>query len=244
VTLRRVGVAAVGLLLAACAELQGLDLSALEGLVRTQGPSESTVAAGLSEALEVGSERASAELSEPGGFSENPLLRLSLPEELDPLARSMRSVGLGSQVDRLEGAMNLAAERAAGEAVPVFVDAIRAMTVQDAFAILNGADDAATVYLREHTGPRLRTRFEPVVADSMEKVGLYQIYGDLAARYETLPFVKPVAPDLDTYVTDRALDGLYGALAEEEARIREDPAARSTDLLRKVFASRGAAEGE
>jgi hypothetical protein len=241
VSRRFVSVSPALLLLVACAGLEGLDLSALEQILTGGTLDESTVAAGLAEALEVGSERACSELARPGGFSGNPLLRLSLPAELDPLTRSLRSVGLGSQIDRLEDAMNLAAERAAGEAVPVFVDAIRALTIRDAFEILDGPDDAATVYLREQTGAPLRARFEPVVTGAMEAVGLYRIYAELVVRYEALPFAKPAAPDLDAYVTDRALDGLFETLAAEEARIRADPAARTTALLRRVFGAGRAA---
>ena len=133
--------------------------------------------------------------------------------------------------------MNLAAERAAAEAVPVFASAITSMTIADAFQILNGPDDAATSYFKERTSAELRTRFEPVAARAMEEVGLYGIYRELLARYERIPLMKPPIVDLEQYVSDRTLDALFAEVAKEEARIRQDPAARSTALLRRVFGS-------
>ncbi len=230
-------VAAVVLSLA-CAELQGLDV----GRVLAIGAplDEATVARGLREALEVGTERTARTLSEPGGFGADPVLRLRLPGELDTLANTLRRVGFSSQVDELEEAMNRAAERAAAESVPVFASAIAEMTIADAFEILNGPDDAATVYFRERTESALAARFEPVVSDAMRRVGLYEAYRTLVARYEAIPLTKPPALDLEDYVTDRTLAGLFGELALEEARIRRDPAARSTVLLRRVFGAAGA----
>jgi len=210
-------------------------LADLGGLFGSGPLNESTVASGLKEALRVGTQRASGTLSKPGGFSNNTLLRLTMPEELDTLAKSLRAVGLGSQVDKLEAKMNAAAEEAAAEAVPVFASAIRSMTVRDAFDILEGEKDAATQYFRAKTSDRLRERFAPVVNKSMTQVGLYHVYQDVVKRYEALPFAKPVAPDLEAYVTEKSLDGLFKTLAEEEAKIRADPAARTTELLRRVF---------
>jgi hypothetical protein len=228
--------AAVGLLAlssAGCAELQSFDLGAL---LPTDGPaSESTVADGLREALTIGTERASSELSVPGGFSSDPRIRIGLPKQFDGVASSLRQFGLAGPLDSLVATMNTAAERAAGEAVPVFADAIRAMTLADAFAILAGPDDAATQYFREYTAVPLRQRFEPVVDASIRSVGLYDRYRDFVSSYEALPIQKPKAPDLADYVTTRTLDGLFTVLADEERAIREDPAARTTALLRKVF---------
>ena len=219
----------------ACAGFQAGDLF---DHLNTEAPlSEATVADGLKEALRVGTQRAASALSQPGGFSDNPLLRLAIPKELDRLADALRTVGLGGQVDALEATMNRAAERAAGEAVPVFASAIASMTVQDAFGILNGPENAATEYFRVQTSDALRARFSPVVSDAMREVGLYRAYRDVVTKYEALPFSKPVAPDLETYVADHALLSLFQTLSEEEGRIREDPAARTTHLLRRVFGS-------
>jgi hypothetical protein len=133
--------------------------------------------------------------------------------------------------------MNRAAERASAEATDIFWKAIAQMTLQDAFGILNGGDTAATGYFRSRTSDALRARFRPLVDERMQQVGVYRIYEPLASRYAALPFVTKPALDLDAYVTDRALDGLFGMLEREERRIREDPAARSSELLRRVFAA-------
>jgi len=222
-----------------CADLERFGL---DGIFPMAGPlTEDTVADGLKQALTVGTERAATSLSVEGGFAANPQIRLGLPGSLDDVATTLRRFGLGGQLDAFVDTMNLAAERAAGEAVPVFADAIRAMTLADAFAILNGPDDAATDYFRQHTSGALRARFSPVVDRSMESVGLYAQYRDLMARYDALPFVKPQVPDLVGYVTDRTLDGLFDVLAREEKAIREDPAARTTALLRRVFGASSSA---
>ena len=216
-----------------CAELQGIDLG---GILATSGPlDQTTVANGLKEALEVGTRRTTSSLSAPGGFSADPRLRLRIPGRLGPFAEAMRRIGFGSQVDALEDSMNRAAEAAAARAVPVFANAIRQMTIADAFAILNGPEDAATTYFKERTSAELRRRFQPVVESAMREVGVYAVYRDLKARYERIPFAKPAAVDLEAYITQETLDALFSKLAEEEARIRKDPAARSTALLRRVF---------
>lgn len=231
-TARLAWLAALGM---GCAELNAA-LPVLDTLLSGGALDEQTVAAGLREALQIGTDRATTTLSRDGGFSDDPVLRLSLPAELDGLSRTLRALGLGGQLDSLELAMNRGAERAAGEALPVFVDAIRGMTLADAFAILNGAPDAATQYFRERTSAELANRFSPVVGSALRQVGAYAIYDGLAERYDAIPFTKPPAPNLERYVTDKTLTGLFGALAEEERRIREDPAARTTALLQRVFA--------
>lgn len=221
------------LLQSGCAELGGLQIP-IPGF--PGGPlDEQTVVSGLRQALEVGTQRASDELSQPGGFSTDPLLRLSLPREFDDVARALRTIGLGQPVDDLEVAMNRAAEAAVAEAVPVFATAIRSMTIADAFAILNGEADAATRYFRGRTEDALRARFEPIAESGMRSVGLYRTYEEVVRAYERIPFVTMPAPDLEAHVSNAALDGLFAELAKEEARIRNDPAARSTALLRRVF---------
>jgi len=223
-----------------CAGLEGMDL---EGLLLGTGPlDEGTVATGLKQALQVGADRTTSTLSEPGGFASDPELRLRLPGELGPLAQALRTIGLGGQVDALEASMNEAAEQAAAQAAPVFTSAIASMSIADAFAILNGPDDAATRYFQDRTSDTLRARFEPVVSASIAQVGLYGLYTELVARYEAIPFAtKRPSLDLEAYVTNRTLEGLFSRLATEEARIREDPGARTTALLRRVF---GAREGD
>lgn len=216
----------------------GMTLQDLTGVFTGSGAlDEETVAAGLREALTIGTERATGELASPGGFGADDALRLRLPEKLDPLVDTARNVGLGSWVDSLEDRMNSAAEAAAAEALPVFADAIRDMTIADAFEILGGAEDAATTYFREKTEAPLEARFTPVVTEAMREVGLYEQYQKLLTRYEMLPFSKPMPPSLESFVTEQTLDGLFSVLAAEEARIREDPVARTTALLQQVFGS-------
>lgn len=216
-----------------CATLKDMDL---EKIMQSGALDENTVVAGLKEALRVGSTNATDQLSAENGFLGNDLLRIPLPGQLDPVASTMRSIGLGSYADELEVAMNRAAEEASGEVVDVFWGAIASMTIADAFGILEGGDNAATDYFRSRTEAQLRARFEPIVADKTESVGLGRLYGDLRSRYEQIPLVKkPKLTDLDAYVTDEALDGLFQVLAQEEQAIRQDPAARTNELLRKVF---------
>lgn len=217
----------------ACAQMGEMNLGSI--LQAGLPLDESEVGTGLRDALRVGSERAATSLSNPGGFSNNPLLRLALPDQLQKLAGALRKIGLGGEVDRLETAMNLAAEKAAGEAVPVFANAISSMTISDAFQILKGPDDAATAYFREKTATELRSRFEPVVAGAMQQVGVNDLYRGVVSKYEALPFTKPQMPSLEGYVIDATLAGLFSTLAREEAEIRNNPAARSTAVLRRVF---------
>lgn len=215
----------------------GLSLGPLDSLLGAGGLDEATVAAGLRDALETGTRRATARLSKPGAFSDDARFRIELPQELAPMREALGLVGMGARLDDLETSMNRAAERAAGEAVDVFALAIASMTIQDAFDILKGPDDAATRYFERVTSSRLRSRFEPVIADTMKQVGVYAKYATLKARYDAIPLSKPAAPDLESYLTDRTLAALFSALADEEAAIREDPAARTSALLRKVFGS-------
>jgi hypothetical protein len=200
---------------------------------------ESTVAAGLREALRVGTQRTVDTTSRSGGFLLNELIRIEPPEQLGPMLRGLRTVGFGRQVDELETAMNRAAERAAGEATDVFIAAITRMTIADALGILRGGDTAATDYFRVQTSDALVARFSPIVEQKMQEVGLYRIYRDLQSAYAALPLASKPSIDLRAHVTDRAVAGLFTVLGQEETRIRQDPAARSTELLRKVFASGG-----
>jgi len=229
------------ILTAGCAELQKNGLTtddlfrSMQQVSTRTKPDEQTVAAGLKEALRVGAERTVTATSKTDGFLANQLIHIALPEQYNQMARTLKKVGLGNQVDALETGMNRAAERAAGEAKAVFWDAITQMTLVDAYNILNGGESAATGYFRAHTADRLRSRFHPIVAAKMQEVGLYQLSNQAISSYNALPFVTKPAVDLESYVTEKALDGLFKTLALEEKRIRQDPAARSTELLRRVF---------
>ncbi|MCP4572892.1 MAG: DUF4197 domain-containing protein [bacterium] len=227
--------ALLALMILGCASMQNVDLGAILG-GRTGQLDEPTVLAGLKEALRVGSENTVASTSTVDGFLGNALIRIAMPDQLDGAASTLRKAGLGGYVDELETAMNRAAEQAAGEARGIFWSAITAMTIEDAFAILRGHETAATDYFRSRTESDLRARFAPIVAEKTESVGLGRLYGQLTDTYGKLPLTsKPALVDLDAYVTDEALDGLFTVLAREEQAIRQDPAARTTELLRRVF---------
>ncbi len=194
------------------------------------------MAAGLKQALQVGTENSVFATNRDGGFSDNPLIKIAVPEKFHDAATTIRKIGLGSYVDKFELQMNRAAESAAGEAKAVFFDAISRMSWQDAWGILQGGDNAATNYFKTHTTTALTNRFKPIVQSNMQKVGFYQDYNRLLETYNALPFTKKQDLSIETYITEQALDGLFTLVAQEEAKIRRDPIARTTELLRKVFA--------
>jgi hypothetical protein len=197
---------------------------------------EPTVIAGIREALRVGTQNTVLSTSRLDGYLGNQLIRIVIPAQMESVASALRQVGLGSQVDELEVGMNRAAELAAAEARDIFWSAIASMTVSDAFGILNGGNTAATDYFHDRTHAALRTRFHPIIQQKIEEIGLSRIYSRIADTYNSLPLAgKSRLVDLDEYVTDRALAGLFTVLAAEEQKIRQDPLARTTDLLRRVF---------
>jgi len=199
---------------------------------------ESVVIDGIREALRVGTQNTVLSTSRLDGYLGNELIRIVLPEQLESMASTMRTAGLGSYVDELEVGMNRAAELAAAEARDIFWKAIREMTVADAFGILNGDDNAATEYFRRQTLDELTGRFHPIIEQKIEEIGLSRLYSQVADTYNNLPFTgTPALVDLDEYVTDQALAGLFTVLAQEEQKIRQDPAARTTELLKRVFGS-------
>lgn len=196
---------------------------------------EARIAAGLREALQIGSERATEQVGRVDGYLANELIKIHLPESMQSAAGRLRQIGMGRQVDQLEVAMNRAAETAASEAVALFREAITGMRPADVMAVFRGGDDAATRYLRSQSEPRLRQRYQPIIRHHLDQVQGLSTYRDIAERWNRLPMVDPLEVDLEAHVTERALDGLFKILAEEERRIRTDPVARTTELLREVF---------
>lgn len=194
-----------------------------------------TVGDGLKEALRVASERAVVSSSKTDGFLGNELIRIGMPSQIAPMTKALQLVGYGSQLEAFEVGMNRAAEQASGEAKEVFIDAIGQMTLNDAQGILNGGDTAASEYFRRQTSDTLRVRFRPIVARKMEGIGLYQQYNQLTSTYSALPLASKPSLAIDDYVTEKGLDGLFILLGQEEKAIRQNPAARSSELLRKVF---------
>jgi hypothetical protein len=232
--LRHVGVVAA-LAAMACAGSEGL--SSIGQVLSGYSSSDSDLVAGLKQALEVGTTEAVARTSAVDGFLENDRIRIPLPDSLQTMASGLRTVGLGRQVDELEVSMNRAAERGASEATDVFLQGIQQMSFADAQAIFDGGDTAATEYFERTTRETLRSRFQPIVDEKMDEVGVVRTYDGLVERYAALPFTQKPTLDLRGYVTEGALDGLFTVLGEEERKIRTDPAARTTALLRQVFGS-------
>ena len=213
----------------------------LKGAQETMGSkaslSNDEIIQGLKEALQVGTEKAVALVSKPDGYYQNPDIKIPLPESVQKAEKILRATGYGEKVDDFELSMNRAAERAAPEAQSIFGDAIKQMTFDDAQKILNGRDNEATLYFEDKTSDRLQDAFKPIVKDAMGEVGVTRSFQELNTKAESMPFGKSLSFDLDQYVTDGALKGLFKMLAEEERQIRTQPAARVTDLLKKVFAS-------
>ncbi len=194
-----------------------------------------TAAAGLREALEHGTARAVGTLGRVDGFWSHPTLRIPMPEKLEKMEKVLRRLGQDKLADDFVRSLNRAAEAATPAARDIFVGAIRNMSIQDALAILKGPPDAATQYFRQHTGAPLTAAFLPIVARSTEAVGATAHYKKLVKKAAPLGLFDARELDLDDYVTRKTLDGVFALVAQEEKRIREDPVARTTDLLRKVF---------
>ena len=196
-----------------------------------------TADAGLKEALRMGVNRAVSELGRIDGYLENPDVRIPVPDKLEQLDKMLRTVGLDSVNDKFETSMNRAAEAAAPLAKEVFVETIKQMSITDVIEIVRGEGHEATDYLRKHAGEELAARFAPIVSEQLDAVGATRSFNELMDSTANLPFVSKPVFDLEDYVTEKALDGMYFMIAKEEERIREDPLARTTDLLKTVFGS-------
>ncbi|MFY0652376.1 MAG: DUF4197 domain-containing protein [Cyclobacteriaceae bacterium] len=195
------------------------------------------VASGLKEALVQGISKGSNNASKLDGYFKNPQIKIPFPPDAQNVADKLRAIGLGGEVDKFVMTLNRGAEAAAKEAKPIFVSAITSMTIEDAWGILKGEPNAATDYLKRTTSTQLTTKFKPVMQNSLNEVNATKYYGDLVGKYNKIPFVQKVNPDLDDYATQLAIDGLFTLVAKEEANIRKDPLARGTELLKKVFGS-------
>jgi hypothetical protein len=205
------------------------------GGTSTGTASNGDIIKGLKEALQIGTGKAVESVSAPDGFYKNPEIKVPLPGAVQKVEKALRLVGYGEIVDTFELSMNRAAEKATPQAKTMFVDSIREMSFEDARKILSGPDNAATRYFEEKTSDRLQEMFKPIVNQIMGEVGVTKAYQDLNAKAQTVPMAGKLSIDLDQYVTDRTISGLFTVLAEEEAKIRKDPVARTTDLLEKVF---------
>ena len=210
----------------------------LKGLTSGQqsGLSDVKIGSGLKEALQVGTENTVKLTGKTDGYFMNQAIKILMPEKLRSLEKGLRAVGYGPQVDEFVLSMNRAAEQAAPLAKEIFFDAIGEMTFDDARKILSGGDTAATDYFKTKTANKLAVAFSPVVDQTMNEVGVTRQYKELVGRFQSIPFVKSETFDINHYVVTKALDGLFYVLGQEESKIRTNPAARVTDLLKEVFA--------
>jgi len=218
--------------------LEGLDGLESVGLAVSSGLGEDKVIAGLKEALEVGIGNAVNLTGVTGGFLQNEAIKIAMPSQLQQFDQALRMVGYGPQLDAFVVSMNRGAEQATALATPIFLDAIKDMSFEDAKGILEGGDTAATEYFQEKTTDKLSEMFRPQVEAALNQVGVTKQYRELIGRYDSLPFVGSVAFDPDQYVVDHSLKGLFHVVAEEERKIRTDPGARVTELLQEVFSSK------
>jgi len=197
--------------------------------------SDAKIGSGLKEALKIGTENTVNLTGKTDGYFLNQAIKILMPEKLRTLEKGLRAVGYGPQIDEFVLSMNRSAEQAAPAAKQIFWDALEQMTFEDARKILSGNETAATEYFKGKTTDKLTTAFRPVVDKSMNEVGVTRQYNELVGRYESIPFVKKETFDLDSYVVTKALDGLFHVLGDEEKKIRTNPQARVTDLLKEVF---------
>jgi hypothetical protein len=189
----------------------------------------------LKEALNIGTKNASGRLNVLNGYFGNQLIKILMPPEARQIETTLRRLGMGDQVDKAILSMNRAAEDAAAQAVPIFVNAITSMSIQDGISIVRGGQGAATNYLKNATTAALTNAFKPHIQNSLNKVGATRYWADIVNLYNKVPMVQKMNPDLTAYVTERALNGLFVTIADEENKIRTNPAARVTDLLKRVF---------
>ena len=232
-----------GLLFAACKDLEKLAADGQKALEQAGGTgagplSNADAVNGLKEALKQGANKSASTASAVDGFYKNPAIFIPFPPAAQKVKDNAIKLGMTAQVTKFEETLNRAAEEAAKSAAPVFVNAITSMTLGDGLTILRGADTAATNYLRTKCTDSLKVKFRPIVAAATKKVELTKYWNPLATAYNKLPMVTPINPDLDGYVCERAINGLFKLIGDEEKNIRTNPLARGTELLKKVFGSK------
>lgn len=215
-----------------CAELQQV----VDQLPQGTGISQLDIANGLKEALDNGIDKQVTKLTATDGFFKNEAVKILLPEELQVVDTKLRQIGLSSLADEGLKVLNRAAEDAVKEATPIFVSAVKNMTFTDAKNILMGNNTAATTYLETSTSNALYAQFNPVIKNSFSKVGADKVWTNIITKYNSIPFVTKVNPDLTDYTTNKAMDGVFKMIAVEEQNIRTNLSSRTSDLLKKVFA--------
>ena len=225
------------LLVSACTTTQiNQTLGAINDSLGGDKLTTEQVGSGLKEALIKGISNGAAKASKQDGYFKNSRIKIPFPPDVKKVEDKLRQIGLGKEVDKFVMTLNRGAEQAAKESKPIFVAAIRSMTIQDAWGILKGKDDAATQYLIKTTSTPLKAKFKPVIKRALDKTQATKYYGDIVSTYNRIPLVEKVNPDLDDYATNKAIEGLFFLVAQEELKIRKDPIARTTELLKKVFA--------
>jgi hypothetical protein len=226
----------LSLILGSCGQKINLG-NVVNGVLKAGPLSEAEIGEGLKEALSVGISLGADKAGALDGYFKNPKIRIPFPPEVQKVENALRSIGLGPKVDEFILALNRGAEDAAQSAKPIFINAIKQLTIRDAVSILRGEKDAATQFLKRTTGTQLIAAFEPFIIKSIEKTNATKYYTDIATAYNKIPLVTRVNPDLKGYATQKAIDGLFVLVAEEEAKIRENPLARTSELLKRVFGS-------
>jgi hypothetical protein len=217
----------------AAAQLDQL-LKGIPGISSTT-PDNTKLVAGLKEALQVGTQNAVSLTGKPDGYYRNTAIKIQMPEQLRTLEAGLRGLGYGSRVDEFVLGMNRAAEHAAPAAKPIFLEAITGLKIDDATKILHGGDTAATDYFKTATSDKLTTAFSPIVERAMNEVAVARQYNELIGQARNIPFFRPESYDINHYVVGKSLDGLFHVLGDEERKIRTNPTARVTDLLKEVF---------
>jgi hypothetical protein len=207
----------------------------IKQLPQVTGVTEAEAAEGIKEALSQGLAGAVLKLNKEDGFFKDAFYKILIPEDARKIENTLRDIGLGSMVDKAILQINRGAEDAAGYAKPIFVNAIKTMTIQDAIGLVRNGDTSATHFFRNKTTAQLVAAFTPVIRSSLDKVNATKYYGDMVDKYNSIPFVKKINPDLTGYVTMKATNALFDLVAQEERNIRNNFAARTTDLLKKVF---------
>lgn len=231
--MRKIALSLVAFSLFSCAEMQQV----LDQLPQGTGVlSQAEIGNGLKEALNNGITKQVSKLTATDGFFKNEAVKILLPEELQTVDKKLRQIGMGKLADEGLKVINRAAEDAVKEATPIFVDAVKQMSFNDAKNILMGNESSATTYLQNTTSTALYTKFSPVIKTSYTKVGADKVWKEIITKYNSIPLVKKVNPDLTDYTTKKAMEGVFKMIAVEEKDIRTNLASRSSDLLRKVFA--------
>ncbi len=215
--------------------IAGLALSLNSYALSLSDLTQGDASGGLKDALAQGAKVAVQQLGKPGGFSNDPAVRIELPGNLGKAASAMKMMGMGAQVTQLEASMNKAAEAAVPQAQELLLDAVKKMTVSDAKSILSGPDNAATTYLNKTSREQLRAKFLPIVKQATNQVGLAKQYNSFAGQAASFGAIDAKSANIENYVTEEALDGLFTVIAKQEASIRENPAAAATSLAKKVF---------